>query len=116
MKPTQPPPAAPLNLARTLLEKGAPRRAVALLARQALEEALDTYWKSKNLPFNPRQGRKQQLICLREYLRPTPLATQLHQTWATLSRASHHHIYELPPTVGELQAAFEVVQEFGGRG
>jgi hypothetical protein len=105
-----------LSLARTLLAKGAPRRAVALLARQALEEAMDAYWKTKNLPFDPRTGRRQQLICLREYLEhDRPLAGRVHHTWATLSRASHHHIYELPPTVGELQAAFEVVAEFGGR-
>ena len=38
------------------------------------------------------------------------LARQAHQSWTALSRASHDHAYELPPTREELLAWFEGVQ------
>lgn len=83
-------------------------RAAALLARQALEAALDDFWKTKNLDFGAHTGRRQQLICLREYLDPTR-AGEIAHAWAALSRACHHHPYELAPTAGELERWMETV-------
>jgi hypothetical protein len=43
-----------------------------------------------------------------------PLPAQLHETWGALSRACHHHPYELSPTAGELVTWIEMVEEFTG--
>ena len=97
-----------LAMAKQLLErkdartKGLWPRAAALLARQALETALDDFWKSKKLEFSDHCGRRQQLICLREYMDPAR-AGEIAHAWSALSRACHHHPYELAPTVGELE-------------
>jgi hypothetical protein len=77
-------------------------RAAALLARQALEVALKTFWSftaagMEAAPF------KTQLLCLDGYIRPA-VARQGYQTWSALSRACHHHVYELAPTRDELLA------------
>jgi hypothetical protein len=78
-------------------------RASALLARQALEAALDEFWKARKLAFDPKGGRRHQLICLREYMDPVKGGEVAH-AWSALSRACHHHPYELAPTREELEA------------
>ena len=85
-------------------------RAAALLARQALEASLDEFWKARNLEFAGMGGRRAQLICLREYLAPEKAGAIAH-AWASLSRACHHHPYELAPTVGELEGWMETLVE-----
>lgn len=82
-------------------------RAAALLARQALEAALDDYWLSRGLALG-RCGTRQQLICLREYL-PATDAGLVYEAWATLTRACHHQAYELAPTEPELRRAMAAV-------
>jgi hypothetical protein len=52
-----------------------------------------------------------QLICLRSYLEDPRLAARVGHAWSALSRACHHHAYELAPTSGELHAWFTVVSE-----
>lgn len=102
-----------LSAARALVDtsaadtRGLWPRAAALLSRQALEVALKTYWSSV-APGTEEASMRAQLLCLDGYL-PAPLPRQAHQTWASLSRASHHHAYELPPTRDELLAWCEVV-------
>jgi hypothetical protein len=102
-----------LSAARTLVNTSAPDtrglwpRAAALLSRQSLEVALKTYW-SYVAPGTEEASMRAQLLCLDGYL-PAPLSRQAHQAWASLSRASHHHAYELPPTRDELLAWCEVV-------
>ena len=94
-------------MAQQLLDRADPKtaglwpRAAALLARQALEAALDEFWHSKKLTFEAKSGRRQQLICLREYLGAE--AGGVHHAWQALSRACHHHPYELVPTAGEIR-------------
>ena len=85
-------------------------RASALLVRQALEESLTGYWVVKGIPLD-RCSTRAQLICLREYLREGDLASRLAHAWAALSRACHHHSYELPPTVEEIKTWMEPVRE-----
>ena len=85
-------------------------RASVLLARQALEVALKTYW-SAAAPGVEECSARAQLLCLGRYLSDQPLAGRAHQVWAALSRASHHHPYDLAPTHDELHAWCETVAE-----
>ena len=107
-------PADVLALAADLLRKPEARtaglwpRAAALLARQALEMALDRYWKRKR-PGLELCTTHAQLLCLRQYWPDADEAGRVHVAWVALSRACHHHPYELAPTLGELDAWFAVV-------
>jgi hypothetical protein len=107
-------PAETLAMAQQLLDRpdaktaGLWPRAAALLARQALEQGLDDYWRAKGVPLHDC-GTRPQLICLGEYLGDAPLAGRAHHTWAALSEATHHHPYELAPGHGELTAWLAVV-------
>jgi len=111
---------ATLQLARDLLSRVDPStaglwpRAAALLIRQALEEAVDAYWTTRQLPLES-VSTQTQLVCLRMMTADNALRGQLHEAWGSLSRACHHHPYELSPTAGELATWIEVVEEFGNR-
>ena len=94
--------------ARHLLERVDPKtaglwpRASALLARQALEGALDALW-ARGAPGLELCSARAQLICLPSYLRSNEvLAEHVSWTWAALSNACHQHPYDLPPTSTEL--------------
>ena len=109
---------ATLQLARDLLSRADPStaglwpRAAALLTRQALEEAVDAYWRSRQLPLDSLPTHAQ-LVCMRMMMPDGSLPARLHETWGALSRACHHHPYELAPTAAELARWIEVVDEFG---
>lgn len=79
-------------------------RTAALLARQALEETVDSRWAAE-AETDPlcQATMRSQLICLPAYLDPA-LAHQVAYTWAALSNACHYQPYELAPTSGELTA------------
>jgi hypothetical protein len=100
--------------ARALVAGGSPGtaglwpRAAALLARQALEGAVDRLWAVRAQGMEQASARAQ-LSCLAEYLRDPPLAGEVAFTWSALSHACHHHAYELGPTAEELEARFAVV-------
>lgn len=108
---------AVLELARGLLSRADPStaglwpRAAALLTRQALEEAVDAYWGARQLPLQSLPTETQ-LVCMRMMTTDETLPARLHEAWGALSRACHHHPYELAPTVGELAGWIEVVEEF----
>jgi hypothetical protein len=110
-------PAQLVAMARDLLQRASPAtaglwpRAAALLARNALEIAVDDYWSRKRIPLDSCPTFPQ-LICLREYLDDPDLAGRVHHAWNALCRACHHHPYELAPTAGELETLFETVGEF----
>ena len=69
-------------------------RAVALLARQGLERALDELWTVRGVELSPVSTHAQ-LLCLRAYLIDDALAADVRYAWGALSRACHHHPYEL---------------------
>lgn len=105
-------PLAPVQLldhARRLLDDSAGgtvsawSRAAALLARQALEEALRRFWRIK-APGVEYTNMRAQLACLRTYLPSDALASDVSFAWYALSRATHHHPYELDPTREELES------------
>ncbi len=105
-----------LSSARSLIEgpatvtAGVWPRAAALLARQALEVALKTYWSARaggteDVPM------RAQLLCLGEFLGGDDVARRAHATWGALSRACHYHAYELAPSRDELLAWCDDVQD-----
>lgn len=107
-------PSALVDAARDLVRRpttgtaGLWPRAAALLARQALEEALDDLW-SKRAPGLERANGRAQLLCLPEYLGDPKLAWEIVFTWSALSNACHHHAYELAPTAAELERRIDAV-------
>ena len=76
-------------------------RATALLTRQSLEGALEDLWAVSGVDLSPVSAHAQ-LICLRAYLDDDRLAADVRYAWGALSRACHHHPYELAPTAEEL--------------
>jgi hypothetical protein len=105
-----------LDMADGLLHRADPDtiglwpRASALLALQALESSVGRLWLRHTVELQ-RCSMRAQLICLRSYLDDTLLAARTGHAWSALSRACHHHPYELAPTAGELQSWFLVVRE-----
>jgi hypothetical protein len=89
-------------------------RASALLGLQALEATLLRLWTRRALDLQGCTLRTQ-LICLRSYLDDAPLAARAGHAWSALSRACHHHPYELAPTSTELESWLSVVGELAER-
>jgi len=92
----------------TIDTRGLWPRAAVLLARQSLEVALKTYWSAK-APGVEESSMRAQLLCLGPWISDEPLGRRAHQVWSALSRASHHHPYELTPTRDELVVWFATV-------
>jgi hypothetical protein len=97
-----------LAAARAMLEHhehtvvGGWPRAVALLTRQALEQALSDLWASGQATTGLSEcTMRTQLICLPAYLEPR-LARETSYIWAALSNACHYRAYDLAPTAAEL--------------
>jgi hypothetical protein len=97
-----------LAAARRLIERpdaatlGVWPRAVALLARQALELAMAALWTAKPLATGlSESSMRSQMLCLTAYL-DRDTATRADYLHAALSRACHYHSYELAPTAAEL--------------
>jgi hypothetical protein len=100
-------PAQLLEEAHRMLDESSPgtvsawSRASALLARQALEEALRQFWRTR-APGVEQTTMRAQLACLPTYISSDRLASDVAYAWHALSRATHHHPYELDPTREEL--------------
>jgi hypothetical protein len=89
-------------------------RVSALLALRALEAAVGRLWERAGVPLGGCP-MPTQLICLRAYVADAGLAADAGHAWSALSRASHHHPYELASTAGELGSWFAVVRSVVGR-
>ncbi|MGW5573188.1 hypothetical protein ACWEVD_18490 [Nocardia thailandica] len=76
-------------------------RAVAWILRLALEQAVDELW-FQVAPELVRCPMRAQLLALRVYAGPTT-AGEVGALWAALSRAAHHHDYELAPSTTDLR-------------
>jgi hypothetical protein len=86
-------------------------RTAALLARQALEQALDVIWESRSATARLAEcTMRSQLTCLPAYL-DTATAQQIAYVWAALSAACHYHAYELAPTAAELSGWLDTVEQ-----
>ncbi|MEV6278297.1 hypothetical protein [Nocardia sp. NPDC051832] len=76
-------------------------RATAWILRLTLEQSVDQLWL-RTTPELARCPMRAQLLALRVYAGPET-AAQVATVWAALSRAAHHHDYELAPSVTELR-------------
>jgi hypothetical protein len=97
-----------LAAARHLIEHpdagtaGAWPRAAALLARQALEQAMAGLWAGQpEADGLSDRAMRSQLLCLTAYV-DEDVATRAAYLSAALSGACHYHPYEMAPTAGEL--------------
>jgi hypothetical protein len=84
-------------------------RASALLARQSLETAMDDLWR-KRAPIVRQCSTTAQLLVLPSYLRDQDAARDAAYAWSALSRACHHHAYELPPTASEMRSLIRLTR------
>lgn len=108
-------PADLLAAAREVLQRpisatvGGWPRAVALLTRQALEKALEEFWKASPTAAGLSIcTMRTQLTCLPTYL-DGGLAHDVNYVWAALSSACHYHPYDLAPTAAELTRWIDAV-------
>ncbi|WP_250028815.1 hypothetical protein [Paractinoplanes maris] len=76
-------------------------RASAWLLRLALESALDQYWTDTAPAVGACRNRRSQILMLSRYVGATS-SRRVAMLWWSLSRAGHHHSYELALTAGEL--------------
>ena len=84
----------------------------AILARQALEGALDELWR-RCAPGLELCSARAQFICLPSRLpHNRDLGERLSYAWFGLSRACHHRLYELPPTSAELLTWIGTIEAF----
>lgn len=88
--------------------RGAWPRACAWLLRLALEAALDEYWLRVQPEVAAMRARSPQFLILDRYA-GRPIAARAGYAWSALSRAGHHHCYELGLTAGELRRLREMV-------
>ena len=86
-------------------------QAVAFLARQSLEDAIDSVWPGSASGLADCSAADR-LTCLPHYLDDEDLAHQASQTWHALSNACHAHPYELDPTEAELRSWIQDVERF----
>lgn len=107
-------PARLLTLARGTLELAGLSsemrlRATAILARQALEGAVASALEADGVDPG-RLSFRTQLETLR-HLRALDVTADAAFVWAALSRATHYHGYELPPTREALTDWMRLVEE-----
>ena len=90
------------ELTRTPLDatKGRWPRVAAVLGRQALEDAMDRLWLA-SAPGVQHSSMRAQLLCLSSYT-DDELADRVSYAYGGLTRACHHHAYELSPTTEEI--------------
>ena len=79
-------------------------RAAALLARQAIEAAMEELWAAKRRAAGlSGSTMRSQVLCLTAYL-DRGTASRAAYLLAALSQACHYHPYELAPTAAEPSA------------
>jgi hypothetical protein len=88
--------------------RGSWPRACAWLLRLALEASMDDYWRRLHPEIVTVRARQPQFLILDQYA-GRPLAARAAYAWSALSRAGHHHSYELGLTAGELRRLREAV-------
>ncbi|MEU7921935.1 hypothetical protein [Micromonospora zamorensis] len=77
------------------------QRGSACLTRLALEQGLRLYW-DRVAPSVVGRPMRNQLLVLPAFA-GAEAASRARTAWHGLSRAMHHHTYELAPTVAELR-------------
>ncbi len=82
--------------------RGSWPRACAWLLRLALEAAMDDYW-ARTRPAVRTCGAQRTRLLLLAYHADADIAARASYAWWALSRAGHHHSYELGLTSAELR-------------
>ena len=77
-------------------------RIAAFLTRQALESEIDAYCELLIAPM-PFPVRMRSRLAVLHALDKTGFDRTAEYAWNALSRACHHHSYELSPTISELR-------------
>jgi hypothetical protein len=94
-----------LDLAEKLLDGGALAgvwpRCAAWMIRLAVEHEIDAVWRLRR-PELLACNRRSQLLALGVVL-DGEIQHRATALWTVLSRAAHHHHYELAPTAAELR-------------
>lgn len=86
-------------------------RAVGFLGRQGIEDAMSDFWRLRS-PGVEHSSARAQLLCLPAYFASPVLASDVAHAWSALSRACHHHAYELAPSATELRHWLSIGREF----
>ena len=101
--------AEPLREVRALVDNppstqpGLWERAAILLARQALEEALDDFWRAR-APDLLHASMRAQLLCLGPLMSNDRDAADVDQLWGALSNACHFDAIQPTPAGAEVHA------------
>ena len=101
--------AEPLREARALLDRPpSPQpdlweRASILLARQALEDALDEFWCARS-PDLRQASMRAQLLCLGALMHNEHDAADVDQLWGALSEACHFNAVQPTPGAAQVHA------------
>lgn len=90
---------------------GAWPHAAAALIRQALELALEIFWR-RRAPGMLDATMRDRWLCLPAYLGRRPEAQAAELAWTTLSEACHHRAYDVGLTEDELRAHLRTGREF----
>ncbi|MCE0539885.1 hypothetical protein LWF15_30755 [Kineosporia rhizophila] len=109
-----------LDAARTALGAQSPfppdrrARAAAAMARTVLEGEIDRWLAALGRPYGagphgPGFRGASKLIALRA-LDGTPASRQVTYAWNALSRACHHHAYDLPASAAEVHHLVLIVE------
>ena len=88
-------------------------RTAALLARCALEEWLDEQSTTWSSPAGKRPTTNSRLVVL-SALQGVEVGERVKRVWHGLSRACHHHAYELQPSALEIKRLVAEVRAFDG--
>lgn len=85
-------------------------RIAAFLIRQALEAEVSARCARLIVSIDHPVRMRSRLLVLRA-LDQSGIAAKAEYAWNALSRACHHHAYELAPTASELQHLLRVVTQ-----
>ncbi len=88
-------------------------RAACWLVRTELEATVQRLVESQGL-IVARATMRSRMSCL-EVLRPD-LAADAQYAWTMLSQATHHHAYNLSPTLAEVRHLAQIVTDLSGLG
>ncbi len=85
-------------------------RAAAVLGRQAVESSLQEFW-TRHSPEMTASTARGQFLAVRLFL-DERVAADGHATWSLLSRACHHHPYDLQPSRDEVVGWIDAAERF----
>lgn len=86
-------------------------RAVAVLARQAMERALDDFWRVADPSMVGIRNTRASFVCLRSAW-PGEEAASAYYSWQLLSRACHYQSYDVEPSADEIAGLLDGAQRF----